>query len=76
MPVLHCVELGGVGCLELYLSHLELEPLEPADQVGRHGLVLAGAWLGRSRVVDVLESHPDVVRQLENRRITKQFLSP
>ena len=63
--VLDSVELRSIGGLELDLSHLELESLEPGDQVGVHRLVLAGARLGRGRVVDVLQSHADVVRQLQ-----------
>ena len=66
-----CVELSGVGSLELDLSHLELEPLEPGDQVGAHCLVLPRPGLGRGRVVDVLQSHSDVIRQLQGREILK-----
>ena len=66
--VLDSVELRSIGGLELDLSHLELESLEPGDQVGVHRLVLAGARLGRGRVVDVLQSHADVVRQLRAER--------
>ena len=64
-----CVELSGVGSLELNLTHFELEPLQPGDQVGAHCLVLARPGLGWGRVVDVLQSHSDVVRQLQGREI-------
>ena len=62
--ILDGVELRSIGSLELDLSHFELQPLEPGDQVGIHRLVLPGPRLGWRRVVDVLQSHADVVRQL------------
>ena len=68
-PSLDCVELSGVGSLQFNLSHFELQPLQPGDQVGTDGLVLPAAWLGGGRVVDVLQPHSDVVGQLENNRI-------
>ena len=65
MRLLDCVELCSIGGLQLDLSHFELQSLEPRDQVGVHGLVLPGPRLGGGRVVDVLQPHSDVVRQLE-----------
>ena len=61
-----CVELSSVGSLELNLTHFELEPLQPGDQVGAHCLVLARPGLGWSGVVDVLKSDSDVVGELES----------
>ena len=61
---LDCEELlRGVGGLELDLAHLELQPLEPGQQAAVHRPAPVPA-LARGGVVDALQPHANVVREL------------
>ena len=72
---LDCEELlRGVGGLELDLAHLELQPLEPGQQAAVHRPAPVPA-LARGGVVDALQPHANVVRELRYIHYLRIYIS-